>query len=136
MSYYRLDEDTDMNGNVLLRIARSHLASQLPFAFGFPLYSSIMQSMQSGKIPFPTDKDTHVGNHAVVAMGYSDSVTVKNAEGNTTKGALLIQNSWSKDWGDNGFGWLPYAFVTQGLAQDFWSLTQADWFDGSKFQIS
>jgi len=28
----------------------------------------------------------------------------------------------SANWGENGYGWLPYAYVEAGLADDFWSM--------------
>jgi hypothetical protein len=29
-------------------------------------------------------------------------------------------------WGDQGFGWLPYAFLRERLAIDFWTLVNRD----------
>ena len=134
IKYYRLDHDKTVDSAALLRRARSHLASQLPFAFGIPLYPSITHATISGKIPYPEQGEKAIGNHAVVAMGYSDNELVENASGTKTRGALLVQNSWSKKWGREGFGWLPYEYITGGLANDFWSLTHADWLDTAKFK--
>lgn len=43
-----------------------------------------------------------------------------------TKGAFKVRNSWGEDWGDRGYGWLPYAYVSQGLATDFWTILKVD----------
>lgn len=39
--------------------------------------------------------------HAVLIMGYNDSTS-----------AFLIKNSHGPDWGDGGYAWLPYDYVT------------------------
>ena len=33
-----------------------------------------------------------------------------------------------------GYGWLPYDYVLKGLANDFWSLVQADFVDTDLFK--
>jgi C1A family cysteine protease len=137
IKYYRLDRlDKPNNERLLIRV-KSHLSRQLLFAFGFPLYPSLMKSMKSGKILFPSKDEKKVGSHAVMAIGYSDTLEIGgDEEGHPkTTGAFLIQNSWSTQWGDKGFGWLPYEFITEGLTSDFWTLTKAEWVDLSKSQL-
>ena len=138
VSYYRFDSPLPTQSAVdLLRLARAHLAAHVPFAFGFPLHKSIRQSMKSGKIPYPARGESQLANHAVLAVGYDDRVTVRNrnSKGPPTVGALLIQNSWGTRWGNKGFGWVPYAFVLEGHARDFWTLIKSDWVDSGQFQI-
>lgn len=139
VSYYRFDSPTNLqSGADLLRLACAHLAAQMPFAFGFPLYESIHQSMKGGRIPYPARDEKQLANHAVLAVGYDDRLRIRNRnrKGPATVGALLIQNSWGSRWGDRGFGWVPYAFVLKGRARDFWTLIKAEWVDTGQFQVS
>lgn len=138
ISYYRLDQpDSTEDPDELLHRVKAHLLAQIPCTLGFPLYASIKQALEGGKVPYPAEGESQVGNHAVVAIGYDDDLVVTNADDAsvTTKGALRILNSWSTEWGDEGFGWLPYEFVLRGRTQDYWTLVKSDWVDTGNFQI-
>lgn len=112
--------DVDQKPEDLLRLAKDHLAAQVPFAFDFPVYPSMARAQKTGRIPFPAEQEAVITNHAVVAMGYDDDLEIEGAV--KTRGALLIKNSWSEQWGEKGYGWLPYEFVLQARTRDFWTL--------------
>lgn len=134
VSYYRLDPP-GTSGEKLIDRIRVLIASGLPSMFGFTVYSSYTQGAGSGKIPFPVKGEKVVGGHAVVAAGYDDNMKISNADGDgkETKGAVLIRNSWGTGWGDQGYGWLPYEYIRQGLAVDWWSLIKSSWIDTGAF---
>ena len=104
--------------------------------FGFTVFTSISQAGRSGEIPYPTDGENIEGGHAVVAVGYDDRKKIKNSSrgGKTTEGAFLIRNSWGTGWGDSGYGWLPYEYLNQTLAIDWWSLIQNEWVELEQFK--
>jgi C1A family cysteine protease len=136
INYYRLDAPGVTKAALLNRI-KTNLAAGLPSMFGFTVYSSYTQSNSAGKIPYPTAGEKIVGGHAVMAVGYDDNLKIKNTNSGATetKGALLIRNSWGTNWGDSGYGWLPYEYIKNGLAVDWWSLIKQEWVDTKAFKI-
>jgi C1A family cysteine protease len=135
IKYYRHDPP-GLAGPKLVDRLKTYLAAGHPAMFGFTVYSSIEQAADTGRIPYPTEREKIEGGHAVVAMGYDDKMTIRNRAGGAgTKGALLIRNSWGRGWGEEGYGWLPYQYVLGGLAEDFWSVLKKEWLDTGAFKI-
>ena len=133
LKYFRHDPPGTKPDAVLTN-AKNYLAKGHPGMFGFTVYNSIEQAESSGKIPFPSSKEKIEGGHAVVAVGYDDKMKIKNTYGKVeTTGALLIRNSWGKEWGEKGYGWLPYEYVVKGLAEDFWSILKKEWIETGEF---
>ncbi|MDR1016289.1 MAG: lectin like domain-containing protein [Coriobacteriales bacterium] len=68
-------------------------------------------------------------NHAVTVVGYDDTYPATNfSQRPPGAGAFLIQNSWGKAWGDQGYFWLSYYDRTysQIWAFDLYSKAQAE----------
>jgi len=126
LKYFRLDEQGNSEKETLDSIKQT-INQQIPAMFGFTVYSSINE-IKGGKIPFPERNDSVLGGHAVVAVGYDDSMKISNSTG-----AFIIRNSWGVEWGDSGYGYLPYDYLTKGLAMDWWALISADWVDTWQF---
>ena len=135
ISYYRLDP-IGVARDVLLTQIKANLSAGLPLMFGFTVYNSISQAAATGKIPYPTPGEKIAGGHAIAAIGYDDTMKIKNTNPKAveTKGALLIRNSWGTGWGSGGYGWLPYEYVLKGLAVDWWSLLKNEWIDTGEFK--
>ena len=96
------------------------LAAGYPIAIGIAIHQSFEsdQVQKTGHVPLPDpdeSKDPHLGDHAVLMVGYKDS----------TKEFIML-NSWSDQWGDKGFFYLPYEFITaqngKYVASDLWKL--------------
>ncbi len=134
LSFYRLDINGIDSKHLLFRI-KEYLHAGLPSMFGFTVFESINQASTSGRIPFPSLKERATGGHALVAVGYSDEIEVNNGLGEKTKGAIKVRNSWGRDWGEDGYGWLPYQYILYGIAADWWSLLQNEWVDTDQFVL-
>lgn len=120
----------------VLATVKLYLAAGIPSMFGFFGFPSFADSDVTGGIPFPGPEESSQWGHAIVAVGYDDGMKIRNTRcGKETKGALLIRNSWGKDWGDQGYGWLPYEYVMNRLACDFWSMLGMEWVDTKQFGL-
>jgi C1A family cysteine protease len=137
IKYYRLDPP-GTSPDILLNRIKTNLSGGLPSMFGFTVYTSVSQADgNDGKIPYPTVGEKIEGGHAIVAVGYNDNMKIKNAykKGVETTGAFLIRNSWGTGWGDSGYGWLPYDYVRNGLAEDWWSAIKSEWVETGVFKL-
>jgi C1A family cysteine protease len=138
IKYVRLDPVWTPRDELLDRIKTS-LAAGLPSIFGFDVFSAAIEQSTygGGKIPYPCEGEKFLGGHAVMAVGYDDKLEIENSacENLSTVGAILIRNSWSEEWGDNGYGWLPYEYVLKGLAVDWWTLLSQEWVDTHEFGL-
>ncbi len=122
--------------DTVLERVKSFLAAGIPSMFGFFGFPSFNNADIKGGIPFPCPGEQAQWGHAIVAIGYDDNKKIKNTKCNKeTTGALMIRNSWGTGWGDNGYGWLPYDYVINKLAVDFWSLLRMEWVDTNQFGI-
>ena len=123
-------------GSKVLASVKAYLIAKVPSMFGFWGFPSYKPSTGIGEIPYPCSGEKAIWGHAVVAVGYDDEKVIKNPEcKEKTTGALLIRNSWGTGWGEKGYGWLPYEYVLNRLALDFWSLLNMDWVETGHFGL-
>jgi hypothetical protein len=80
---------------------------------GVSVYASFQSdnAARTGQVPMPAKDDMILGGHAVVLVGYDDKT-------NNVKFA----NTWGVRWGDHGFGYLPYQYISNpSLSADGWT---------------
>jgi C1A family cysteine protease len=92
---------------------RQCLATKGPCVIGILCFEGIMKT-KTGKVPMPKAAERPLGGHAVCVVGYDDKAKL-----------LKFKNSWSEQWGDKGYGYLPYAYI-QKYMNDAWSAIDID----------
>ncbi|MNX76202.1 Papain family cysteine protease [compost metagenome] len=97
---FKIDDFTLLNG---LDQLKAELAKGNPAVFGYTVYKSFMSPTvaKTGMMPMPKPGEQILGGHAVFIVGYDDA-----------KQVLIIKNSWGGGWGDKGYFYMPYAYVT------------------------
>ncbi len=74
-----------------------------PVIIGVPVFIE-WASPSKGVIKYPVNPSQKYGGHAVCVVGYDDS-----------KQLIKFKNSWTRFWGDIGYGYLPYRYVKDFL---------------------
>lgn len=79
-------------------------------ALGIPLYESFESDevAKTGIIPMPADNERFLGLHAVLITGFDQD-----------DDTAMLDNSWSKDWGQDGRGIIPLDYLLT-MADDAW----------------
>lgn len=96
---------------------RAALDRGLAVLLGIRLYLPWYEITEDGRVGMPSIGATPFGGHAVLVVGYRDG------EGDGG-GFYIVRNSWGADWGAEGYGFLPYAYVdAHGIAA--WGLALA-----------
>jgi len=135
----------DQIGARLLENLKKCLTEGFPVAFGFWFYLNNdpddaafdksktqyvlkdVWNMPGSKFPrhtFPDDlpeqfwvknskgERVDLGGHSVLAIGYNES-----------QKQVLVQNSWGAEWSGDGTFWMPYAWITDFAASNyFWTI--------------
>jgi C1A family cysteine protease len=128
LKYFRLDPAGTSAAQALDSV-KAYLAAGFPSMFGFPVYPEYDNPLAGGLVAYPAPSGRSRGGHANAAVGYDDNLMI-----GADKGALLIRNSWGTAWGNAGYAWMSYKYVTEGLANDWWTLISAEWIESGNFE--
>ncbi|TBR17900.1 hypothetical protein EPO66_01870 [bacterium] len=84
-----------------------------PFLSGVKVFESWFnkRAQKTGLIPMPKQGEKLMGGHAICIVGFND-----------TKRIFKFKNSWSSQWADKGYGYLPYTYIER-FCSDAWSAT-------------
>jgi C1A family cysteine protease len=99
-----------------LTAMKNALASGFPFVAGIAVYASFesLTVAQTGIVPMPKAGEALLGGHAVLVVGYNDADQ-----------QFIVRNSWGAGWGDKGYFYLPYAYMTNPhMVTELWNITK------------
>lgn len=83
-----------------------------PFIFGIMLYTSFNSVGPNGIVPVPSNSDPLLGGHCMACVGYDD-----------TRQVFIVRNSWGTSWGDRGYCYIPYNYLTDAYnVFDLWTI--------------
>lgn len=122
--YCRLLGFKELNKNEL----KNKLLMDNPIICGIKVYENFNNenTIKTGQVIMPSDDEEILGGHSIIIVGFDDE-----------KKNYIFLNSWGKSWGDNGVGYIPYDYITNGnLADEFFILTKItnpiiDFFDNN-----
>ena len=101
--------------NKTLDDLKSALVAGFPVVFGFIVYESFEspEVAKTGMMPMPKAGEYILGGHAVALVGFDD-----------VRQVFIVRNSWGEGWGDRGYFYMPYAFISdRDDASDFWTVS-------------
>ncbi|KAJ5896173.1 uncharacterized protein N7473_005572 [Penicillium subrubescens] len=102
---------------------RAAIAAGYPVDIGFWCYSNLYDHMDSGLVDMPKQGGYIIGGHSVMLVGYDDYTR-----------RFKFKNSWSTRFGQAGYGFLPYEYVSgytldepkQRLVSDCWTIASIE----------
>lgn len=109
LGYHQIDEAGDAR---IEQMRRALTAGKL-VVFGTLVTKAFCSESPSGTVMRPEPSNAIAAGHALTACGYE----VDPATGRLH---FRVANSWGKDWGEQGFCWFDYAYLTWGETSDLW----------------
>jgi C1A family cysteine protease len=80
---------------------KSVLAQGNPVVIGLEVYPDFDNLNGTTNTVYDSDVGSSRGRHALAIIGYDDA-----------RGAFRFINSWGTGWGNGGYGWISYSFIT------------------------
>jgi C1A family cysteine protease len=101
--FYASIDNSNVN-NIKLALVHGY-----PVVFGFRVFQNFEDYKVGDILQLPDPTAQSLGGHCVCISGYDDS-----------KGAFLVANSWGESFGESGYYWQSYDYMTSNLCSDFW----------------
>jgi len=105
-AFYRIEF---IDWQMLRDMVKMALAAQHPVVFGMTVDDNYVNHSGSGPVAMPVKNRPSPGGHAQTIVGYDDNL-----------GCWIVRNSWGTGWADNGYALVPYEYLEESDANDFW----------------
>jgi len=103
-SYYKIGGV----GQTRIDFIQRALRAQHVVVFGMTVDKTFMD-YAGGIMAMPTPNRQTEGGHCMVIVGYDNNTQ-----------CWIVRNSWGIGWGENGYAYIPYAYLDASSANDFW----------------
>lgn len=93
--------------------AKAFLAAKTPVVFSTKVPRSLRGATDNGGyVTYTASEDPRHGGHAILMTGYVDNEDLPDGIPDGAGGGyFIIKNSWACEFGDQGYAYLPYAWV-------------------------
>lgn len=105
-SYQTIPIDNNLINNI-----RQSIDNQTPVLIAISVFDSFESDFtaQTGMVTIPKPNEQSLGGHEMCLVGYTDS-----------KKLFTVLNSWGPNWGNGGFCYIPYDYLTNpNLGMEF-----------------
>ena len=95
--------NSQLDPRTMVQSIKQCLMLNLPVVIGIMVYESFEsnQTAQTGLVPYPNvQTEKLLGGHALCCVGYDDTLN-----------HFVVLNSWGNTWGDQGYCYIPYAYI-------------------------
>jgi ribosomal protein S18 acetylase RimI-like enzyme len=100
----------------MIDIKKALIISKLAgVVLSFKVFEGIYDAPK-GLVPLPSTGETSIGGHCVRVTGYDDN-----------QQTLVFANSWGREWGDNGMGYLPYCYLEKYTLECWAPVSKSYW---------
>jgi len=98
LDYYRIKNEKQL---------KYALAMAGPVVVSFKIFKNFHYP-KKGRITMPSRAENSIGIHSVALIGY-----------NNNKKEFKLKNSWGTEWGENGYGYLPYGYLDMYMMEAY-----------------
>jgi hypothetical protein len=101
------------------------LAAGHQVTFGFEVDSNFPNGSETGGV-IPMPNGQAMGGHGVNLVGYDTDGSINPTVFKKIGKYWIMRNSWGTSWGDAGYGYFPWAFLTvttPRYSSDYWIIT-------------